>query len=261
MTTPVNHGENTGDSLAAAKWLPVRPKPEAALRVFAFPYAGGGPTLFRGWDDYFAERGLQLCPIAYPGREKRLAEPFAATMDELVDGVMLSAGTYFDQPYALLGLCFGGCVAFEVARRATEAGFPPAGLIACGARAPHTPAPVAARDMPHEEFVAMLGRFRFVPDIVLQTPDLLNLFIPFLRADFAMDELFLAAASQKLPFPITSFYGKDDAVTPKEQALAWDAYTSAEFRVHEFAGDQLFFITQFRKFMQELLQEAGRFSA
>src|SRR3990172_3116030 len=51
-----------------------RPNPDAALRLFCFPYAGAGASLFRAWGNAFPPE-VDVCSVQLPGRETRLAGP------------------------------------------------------------------------------------------------------------------------------------------------------------------------------------------
>ena len=53
-------------------WI-LRPKPQsaAALRLFCFPYAGGGAAIYRGWPDGLPGT-IDVCAVALPGRGGRL---------------------------------------------------------------------------------------------------------------------------------------------------------------------------------------------
>ena len=74
-----------------AKWLPIIPDMGASLRLFCIPFAGGGVSMFRGWQEYLPHN-VQLCPVALPGREKRMAEKSITDIARLTD--MLCALTY-----------------------------------------------------------------------------------------------------------------------------------------------------------------------
>lgn len=53
-------------------WIACRkPNPQARLRLFCFPYAGSGPSIFRTWTDDFPA-DVEVCPVQYPGRGTRL---------------------------------------------------------------------------------------------------------------------------------------------------------------------------------------------
>jgi NADP-dependent 3-hydroxy acid dehydrogenase YdfG/aryl carrier-like protein len=71
-------------------WL-VRPSPnpQAQVRLFCFPYAGGGPAVFHNWAKGLPSE-VELCVIQSPGRAARLfEEPFVRMEDKV--GAMVPA--------------------------------------------------------------------------------------------------------------------------------------------------------------------------
>ena len=65
-------------------WLN-RPKPgsEARLRLFCFPYAGGGASLYRSWAEPLASVA-EIWSVQLPGRENRLGEPLYRSLPALI---------------------------------------------------------------------------------------------------------------------------------------------------------------------------------
>src|ERR1700724_3772837 len=61
--------------LPVERWLAYREvNPRARLRLFCFPYAGGGASAYRGWAPALPF-DVEVCPVQLPGRESRLREP------------------------------------------------------------------------------------------------------------------------------------------------------------------------------------------
>ena len=52
----------------------VRPRPQAALRLFCLPYSGGNASIFAGWADILPAT-IEVCPIQLPGHGSRITEP------------------------------------------------------------------------------------------------------------------------------------------------------------------------------------------
>ena len=46
------------------------------LRLICFPYAGGGPSLFRGWPLELSQQ-VEVCAVQLPGREARMLKGMA----------------------------------------------------------------------------------------------------------------------------------------------------------------------------------------
>ena len=54
------------------------------LRLFCFPYAGGGTSFYRAWVSALPP-GVELCRVHLPGRENRLTEPAFDRLPPLVE--------------------------------------------------------------------------------------------------------------------------------------------------------------------------------
>src|SRR5437764_11438101 len=84
-------------------WLPHwQRKPQARLRLFCLPYAGGGASIFRTWSELLSPE-IELCPVQLPGRENRLPERPFSQMSDLIPTLAVALEPYLDMPHALFG--------------------------------------------------------------------------------------------------------------------------------------------------------------
>jgi surfactin synthase thioesterase subunit len=97
-----------------------KPNPQARLRLFCFPYAGGGAAVFRGWVDRMPGI-VEVCPVQLPGRETRMKEAPFNRLSTLVPAAAQALLPYLDKPFAFFGHSMGALVSFEIARVATTA--------------------------------------------------------------------------------------------------------------------------------------------
>lgn len=235
---------------AVQKWLPQLPTEDDRAAIVAFPYAGGGPSVFRGWEKDLVPHRLRLCPVALPGKEKRQAESLPEDIGEVAQDAAAAILAHIHTPYVLLGLCFGASLAYLTAKATAAAGRPPSGLIVVGGRAPHTPPPVPVSTMSDESFIDTLADLGFVSDVVLQNRELLDLYLPMLYADFCMDEKFIVdSVVREFSFPVLSLYGVNDSITPESSVKEWNRYSTGRFAMQTFDGDQLFFVKEHDAFI------------
>src|SRR5437763_149373 len=105
-------------------WLAV-PKlnPRASLRLFCFPYAGGGASIFHRWSRSLPQ-SVDVCAVQYPGREHRWKEPPVTRLSDLVQALRQALAPYMDKPFVLYGHSMGGLVGFELARLLRKEGGP-----------------------------------------------------------------------------------------------------------------------------------------
>lgn len=218
-----------------------RPHPEARLRLFCFPYAGGGASIYYAWP-----RGLpasvEVCAVQLPGRESRLAETPYADLGALVAKLGEELRPWMDRPFAFFGHSNGALMAFELCRLLRREGRPlPVRLIASGRPAPQLPLdepPVY--DLPEDRFVARLRELSGTPEEVLQNPEIMALLVPLLRADFSLAETYAYPEEPPLDLPLSAYGGERDDEVSADEVEAWGAQTTGAFRVRMFPGDHFF---------------------
>jgi surfactin synthase thioesterase subunit len=241
-------------------WLAFRhPNLRARLRLFCFPYAGGGASVFRSWHSLLPMQ-VEICPIQLPGRENRLNEtPFkrlSVLVDELVD-VLLPV---FDMPFAFFGHSMGALVGFELTRRLRQYNQPlPFQLFTSGSGAPQMPnqkSPI--HQLPKEEFIAAVKYLKGTPDEVWQHEELVKILLPYLRADFEICESYIYQPEAPLSIPITVYGGRQDPKVGIEQLGAWSKQTINSCVVHLFPGGHFFLHNSREQLLMTLSQDLNQ---
>src|SRR5436305_4022919 len=161
-----------------------KPRPETTLRLFCFPYAGGGAMIYRNWADYLPA-SIEVCPIQLPGRGNRLKEPAYTNLRNLVDELANSLAPYLEKPFAFFGHSMGAKIVFELARELKRRhGLEPVHLFASGCRAPHIPYDKPTTfDLPEDKFIEELRSLNGTPKEALENSELMQILTPILRAD------------------------------------------------------------------------------
>ncbi|GAA4222232.1 surfactin synthase thioesterase subunit [Streptosporangium album] len=226
-----------------ARWFRcARPLPQAALRLFCLPYAGAGAGVFHPWPAALAP-GVEVVGVQLPGRENRIVEPAEIDLDELATAVA-DAVTADSRPYALYGHSLGGRLAFEVIRRLRRTDAPlPVRLYVGAARAPHLRGSAmfdGLSRLSDDELVARVVAGGGVPEAVADEPELLELLLPTLRADFTWLDDYVYQPEPPLPVPITAFTGTLDRAVSMEQMTPWEQHTTAGFVLHHVDGGHFF---------------------
>lgn len=233
-----------------------KPNPQALIRLFCFPYAGGSSLIFRNWSDKLAPN-IEVCAIELPGRgiQMKLA-PFNQ-LEPLVKAIAPALLSYLDKPFAFFGHSMGGLVSFELARLLrNEYRINPAHLFISGRRAPTIPdTKPPIHDLPELDFKEELRRLNGTPSSVLDNPELMQLLLPMLRADFAVLETYVYKHQQPLDCPITVFGGLEDTEVSHDNLLAWQEHTKASFSIQMFDGDH-FFIHSAQELLLKTLAES-----
>jgi medium-chain acyl-[acyl-carrier-protein] hydrolase len=224
-------------------WLQFRPAVEPVrMRLFCLPHAGGGATAFRTWHTGLPS-GVQVCPILLPGRETRRSEPSYTDLDSLADALARQLEPWLDLPFAVFGHSMGSLLAFEWVRRIQRSGQPmPRWLFLSGRRAPHVAAdPNPLHALPDAEFVGELTRlYEGLPQEILSDPELMEVFLPVLRADIAVVESYRFQQGEPLDCPMTVFAGAKDMSVAFDELLAWKPQTRRRFAVQMLPGGHFY---------------------
>jgi surfactin synthase thioesterase subunit len=213
-------------------------------RIFCFPHAGGSPRAFLDWQAGLKDNA-EIVAVCRPGREHRAAEP-APSIDELIEGAAaaISAVTRQDsRPYYLFGHSLGALVAFEVGRRLSGPAAP-RHLIASGCSAPSLlPSARVKRiaELTGAEFAEAIGFFGGLAPEVIADPELRDLLLPGLIADFRMAVGYRYRPGQPLAVPATLVVGRDDPHVGPEQIAPWDQEFSWPPERHLVDGGHFYF--------------------
>lgn len=242
---------------SANPWIAFRrPRQQAGLRLFCFPYAAGGASIFRTWQDGLPQE-IEVCPIQPPGRENRLSEERFLRVPPLAEAVADAIRPLTDVPFAFFGHSLGAVVAYETALRLRETGGPaPLMMIVSARRAPGVP----PRDeptysLPPDEFRAKLEELEGTPKAVLEHPELMELMEPLLRADFELNDTYEPSGKEPLECPVTAFGGLEDPDVDREHLEPWEKITRGAFRLRMFAGGHFFIHEQQPTVIASVAQE------
>ena len=212
-------------------WLPtISAARRGALRLFCFPFAGGGVLSFRGWPAALGH-DVAVCPVRLPGRETRSKEKPFESMAELIAALGPAIQPFLEEPFAFYGHSMGAGIAFELARWLRREQSPaPKALLVSAARAPQLRKNQTPPPSPSD---AELAAFTGAP------------LTPALRADVELYRTWTYADEPPLTAPIFAYAGADDPTVTAEKVEAWREQTVGEFRFATFPGGH-FFINEHR---------------
>lgn len=209
--------------------------------VFLFPYAGGGVSSFKNWGGYF--KHSQLYYAQYPGRENRFCEKAIDDIFALVEGIFQSMRTFFNfsTPYYLFGYSMGTKVVYELAVKIREYGLrEPEGLIVSAGRAPCLKEPNPIYNLDDDGFIDGLRRYESTPQEILDNRELMEIFLPTLRADFIIAEGYRDKRHKKIGSDILALMGKGEEEMRPEDVNLWAEYTTGSFNSRYIDGKHMF---------------------
>lgn len=235
-------------------WFPGADDPSTApLRLFCFPWAGGGTLGYTAWKDPLA--GIaQVCPARLPGRETRASESPIDSMDALIEALLHEIRPFLDREFAFFGHSMGAGIAFELTRALRREGLPlPARLLVSSARSPLLRrAPLPGPEPSREQMIAEVWRLGGFPREVLDNPELLALALPALEADTRLYRRYVSADAPPLAIPIDVFAGLEEPNLHEEDLEAWSGVTTAECTVERLPGGHFYLEAQRDRLLAEI---------
>jgi len=223
------------------RWISQRYQSESATsRLYCVPYAGGSSAIFSSWSAILGP-SVEICPLVLPGREERFSEPAATVMVDLVSQLTHALGEEPGLPFAVFGHSMGGLIAFELARQLQQLAVPMPTQVFLSACAPvRAPERLRRHQLSDPDLVEELRRMNGTPAEFFEEPDLVELLLPTIRADFELAETYAAPAGSRIGVPITAFAGEGDASVKPAEVAGWQAHTTKDFTMHRLTGDHFF---------------------
>lgn len=222
--------------------------------MFCFPYAGGGASIFQTWPAQLP-RQVEVCAVQLPGRENRLKEAPFTKLEPLVEYLLDVLHPYLDKPFALFGHSMGAIIAFKFAHQVRRKyKLTPVHLFASAREAPSVP---LNRNPPFfrlskSTFIERLRDLKGTPEELLDNPELLDVLLPVLRADFEIDETYVHTPSELLDCPISTFRGTQDTLATYDEVAAWRTESNGTFTLRSLPGGHFFIQTAKELFLQIL---------
>ncbi len=260
-----NKKEGTKKEKKENLWI-VRPRPIAnpKLRLFCLPYAGGSPSVFRTWPDFFYDEQIEICMVQLPGREQRmmdqLQDDFYILVQALLNGIKQPFLTD-NVPYAIYGHCMGSLISFELLQHIRALGLKlPIHFIVAAHYAPELLVPETKTTShlkalkPHE-FFAIAEDLGGTDDAIMKDPNTSALLITTLSKEYWMYADYVYRKQDPFDFPITVYYGVRDRLVPRDEIGGWVNETSQKCEFFDVEGDHFFVIKEKENFLPILREK------
>ncbi|MDX2393821.1 MULTISPECIES: alpha/beta fold hydrolase [unclassified Streptomyces] len=215
---------------------------DPSRRLLILPHAGGSASFFHSWGVAFDE-DTEVLVARYPGRHDRLTDPCVHSMEELADRVTEALLPFLDVPVSLFGHSMGASVAYEVALRLeSRYGVRPAALHVSSRKAPHRLTPRALYEEGDEALIAEVRRLGGTHDSLLDDPDLREILLPAIRADFKVVGTYGPRPATPVGCPVHAHIGDQDPSTTIEDMAAWSDVAPAGFDLQTLPGGHFYLL-------------------
>lgn len=218
-----------------------KPNVGASMRLFCFPFSGGGASVFNGWVEP-AGPGIEICALQLPGRETRYPEPKVKDFDYLVEQTARAIYEYRDKSFAIFGYSFGALLAFEVCRELRRQDMVmPLHLFVAACQAPQIPdayPPISMLD--DREFVEKVEELFEPQSEAWNHLELRDFLLPVLRDDIAVCESYVYREEAPLSCPIHVFAGEQDRSISVDSTRYWSEQSTGTVCQYVFPGGHFF---------------------
>jgi medium-chain acyl-[acyl-carrier-protein] hydrolase len=241
-----------------SKWVvPLTPTHLGQHKLFCFPYAGSGASVYRNWGKLL-QKNIQGFAIQPPGRETRFSEDLLASIDDYATQAQQAIEPYcsYNEKLILFGHSLGALAAYETAKRLQSADAHVDLLIVSGRQDPTRPSirpPIS--HLNNVEFIQQMATYNGTPAAILQNEELLELLLPMIRADFSMSEHYTRCPiTTQLACPVIALSSRQDEWLSKTAIDDWKNISSGSFETHWFEGDH-FYLNQSAKELVAFLSD------
>lgn len=227
-------------------WFHIKkPAPNAKVRLFCFPYAGGSAQVFQSWHESLPA-DIEVIGVQYPGRNSRFADPLISSCQAMVEALLPNILPTLNKPFVFFGHSNGGMMSFELARALQRKGVnKQLHHFISAKRAIHLPSTgKITHNLPDKEFLSEIEDLGGTPPEILANRELMELFMPVLRSDFSVSETFKYEGEDKLNTNATLLYGEQDDGVPVEDVMRWQELIEKPADSVKFSGGHFFINSQ-----------------
>ncbi|MEK4528096.1 thioesterase [Paenibacillus sp. BGI2013] len=220
-------------------------KGEGNRQMVCFPYLGGNSNSFQPLVPYLPD--TEIWAFTPPGHGLNTETPLEH-MQQLVE---LYTSKLLDviQPGSLLfGHSLGGITAYFVAQRLYQERPDVAKTLRLVLSACNTPDECGMQNydrMSDENLIDHLFSYEALPHELIHEKELLNYFLPVIRADFRMLESAATLEYEPLSLPVLYLWGERDRTVTLQSALRWGRYFGTSMKLQTIKeGAHMFMMHQ-----------------
>jgi medium-chain acyl-[acyl-carrier-protein] hydrolase len=198
--------------------------------------------------------------VQLPGRETRYNEALPTDANSLAVEIAEAILPLLDMPFAFVGNSMGSLVAYELARHLllrfmisplrlfVAAMYPPADM----QRVPRI-GNLSDQELGH----SIQQRYDGIPQMIVDNPEFLSAFLPILKADMKLLQLYRWDPEPKLSCPVTAIVGQADPSLTPSAARGWAAVTNGSFDEVVISGGHLALLHHRDLVLRRLARSSG----
>lgn len=208
-----------------------------AGRLLCLPHAGGSAAAVSAWLAP-AVPEIEVVGLEYPGHGRRMSEPFARSVADLIADLLPRVGTERGR-IGLFGHSLGAIVAFELAiALGAIAEVDVVGLAVSGCAAPG--ARPAGLDVELSDEVLLALVLAGGGTELFDVEELRELFLPILRADIEIARRYEPTPEARARLTAVALSGEQDPIAPPRAMEGWRDLSESFCGVRAVEGDHFF---------------------
>ena len=210
------------------------------VRLFCFPYAGGGASSFLPWKPLLPDY-VSLFPVQLPGHEERYGERAITDNDDLCAELAGALCPLFTAKTAFFGHSMGGLLAFRLALHLARKGLPaPVHLFISAAPTPIPPEDIPPEAVGDEAFLNRVLQCNAIPESVLLDADSLEVVKRTLLQDHTLLLSMIDGTEEALDIPFSVFAGERDILVPPDRVRMWTRFTTETCSLETYPGGHFY---------------------
>lgn len=231
--------------MMAQTYLERLQKGKGNRQVICFPYLGGYAQNFYPLVSHLPD--TEIWAFTPPGHGMNSETPLEH-MRQLVDLYTNELLPIIQADAVLFGHSLGGITAYFVAQRLQQKLPDVAKTLRLVLSACNTPAECGMNrydQMSDEHLIDHLFSYDGLPKDLMHEKELLQYFMPVIRADFRMLESAATLECQPLSLPVLFLWGERDNAVPLQSALKWERYFNVPMKLQTIReGTHMFIMHQ-----------------
>lgn len=200
------------------------------------PFGGGNETSYSKFEAHL-DPAIRMINGEAPGKGRRIREPLLKNLYLIADEYYKQFKPLIKPPYAVYGHSMGAYLAHLLVQQIVADGLPlPSHIFLTSKIAPSRNYNKKRSIMTNEQFIDHLRQLKGMPDAILQNDELLQIFLPMIRADFDAIDSYKYMRRHPYPVDMTALCGSNEQVAD-EDITDWQKETSGSFYFSRYEGD------------------------
>jgi len=226
--------------------------------LFCLAYAGASAQSVYGQWKSLLPKHIKIVPLELAGHGSRMLESCQTSMQDVIEGLWSKAEPYvFQSKYGFFGHSLGAVVAYELSIAIKRRGGLPSPVsFVSASRPPHIGySNLQLSQQPKDILIKRIIGEGGIDTQILNRDAVINLFLPILRADYALAENYQCAVpTEAMAEQLVCFTGTDDTLVQDIHVQHWANYAKYEFTKKLLPGSHIFVNTQAQEICKNIYE-------